>query len=602
MPMNILSASYDLSKYPDIEIGHDDIVFPHLDSNVLLLTYLLIKYDIIKMSKEEYQWLRQLFLAPPNLLTNQHIQNYNQLVDRLEVNDYKSLSFLDGLFHGNGQNDYFTLKLLSQVQKNIPMKQKGCKVDILLSKDILALLQLTQPAGSDAVPFRLNIQAQQSFKAMLDYVKRGLITEADILNLIKVVISQHIKLFRIPSQAPGTKELTLIGSYPHNTELLIEMYQELNGQLLPDQPSASTVISCISWINHYVKTLLERKVFFSTMHTKLNDCINTKNHSPFLAYLLNTLAEEKLTLTTSLRDEIQCHTVFNQKNARTQSDKALTSRQDSPTTGNIDVGSMPTRFLSYSLVADKNPQSKRLHLIYQVQRDKFTIGNLTHDFLVPASMTDEEVIRRLQLIYGDGEAEHFFPKITDTTQRQLIKEDLKRIRYQGERNFQLRKIEPFRGLLDFFNNTADATIAPLDQSPNVEGDWNMPPSQQNKEALDIHLTYKVKALEIKTGYRYFPPAPLNKKEVNKRMAQAFSTSFYPYGELYTLFSTHYKDKPREESPQQKTGPLIHYTILSEQSDSDSNQHEYWDFSSMNTSPIKSDTDEQKTDGIKYSSV
>lgn len=605
MPSNMLSVSYDLSEYPTIEKGHDELVFPNLASNTLLLIHLLIKFDVIKVAESTYQQLRQLLEIPPNKLTQQNIDTFNALIKPIKVNEFKKLTFLEGLFNGDGQNDFFMLKLLNHIQGIHPIDKNSCKYDLLLSRDVFALLSkdFIQPSNpTQTAPYQLQQPPRPSLIAMESLVDNALVSRKEIIELIKRATSGHLKLFSAINPIPKEKELSLLGPSPFTVENLYQIFQEFSGESVPHKMTSAHIRHCVNSINLRLTSLLSKQPFSDSIFSMMKECMESTKNSPFLAYLLSSHPDNGLQPTPILDEQIVCHLVFNQE--KSEEETSLTLQETSTGKGKIRLASFPNRVLSYFLMESEDKTYKKLACQYTVLRDKFKIavhGDDIDDPLsikVPLSMTDDEAIRRLHLIFCDGEPALFFSNEKDPTQRQFIEEDLINLRYaRSQRTHRAAEI-PKRNLQDFFDNAPDITKAPHTKAAHVDGLWS-----ENKTSkpysVDVYLSHQFESLQIKTGLRYFPPKKLKSEVIDSRLAQALTLSETPYERIYTMFSTHYLDVPNDRLNTEEQKKIRGYTNLDNASDPASTP--FWDFSPMKEEKKKPEKDEREA-GVVFTNI
>ena len=170
MTIEFINEQVDFLKFPKIDTTYKaykgaQFTFGDIEGNAIKLLYLLIKHGIAtNINKESYDLLVKICNTPINELTSCKLSSFKHTLSEIKFNKEVMIRILGGVCASaghSGNNDYFTLQILSQLaQQNVP-------VELVLSKNDLEFIEADEKQGN----FKLTMMAHAHAGSMSNLQK-----------------------------------------------------------------------------------------------------------------------------------------------------------------------------------------------------------------------------------------------------------------------------------------------------------------------------------------------------------------------------------------------------------------------------------------------
>ena len=167
MPNSLHRYSIDINQFPQerYTLTHS-ITWGDMHGNALMLLHLLVKFNVIRMTKEDYNAFKQLYYSWWSLSRSQLLA-LDALITRIDVQDPKvTIRLIGDELCDRGRNDYLTIKLLMLLFKN--------KIDlrILASNHAMGFLNGEKKLAINVWPCPSYIKFQALKKKFPDIIPR----------------------------------------------------------------------------------------------------------------------------------------------------------------------------------------------------------------------------------------------------------------------------------------------------------------------------------------------------------------------------------------------------------------------------------------------
>jgi len=133
----LIEEEVDIYEFPDVDpinnvnanLKDSELTIGDLHANTMKLIYMLIKHGIASgIDAKDYKKLVEIYLTPNEDLTEEILNEFNNILDKMQFNNSVGLIRLIGdELADRGSNDYFTLKVFEKLE------QHGVKLEILVS-------------------------------------------------------------------------------------------------------------------------------------------------------------------------------------------------------------------------------------------------------------------------------------------------------------------------------------------------------------------------------------------------------------------------------------------------------------------------------------
>lgn len=193
MPNYLEIAVADIEKKPPRKQHPNDtqLTIGDLHGNALKLLYILIRHGFFDLSNELYALFVHIYKKPADCLTRQDIDDFNVIIDSLEVLERRKLLRLIGDETADrGQNDYFTLKLI----KKIVIEQ--IQLVILISNHGYDFIRSYERyiAMGNVFPSDLKHGFSNSLNNLRTLIYKGIISNEEFLDLANEYYRPNLKL------------------------------------------------------------------------------------------------------------------------------------------------------------------------------------------------------------------------------------------------------------------------------------------------------------------------------------------------------------------------------------------------------------------------
>lgn len=186
----IIDPNADLSKFPKLEYKYElkdsEITIGDMHGNALKFIYFLVKQRILTMPKKDYQELIRIYNIPVDSLSEKDLTQFTTLINNARVNKGAKIRLLGDELSDRGSNDYFTLKLLQKITKEIP-------VEIIQSNHGLEFLYFYETKMQDH-NFSLAKQYKQSLSNLSILIKKKLVHKTEIAAIIEQYYLPNLKI------------------------------------------------------------------------------------------------------------------------------------------------------------------------------------------------------------------------------------------------------------------------------------------------------------------------------------------------------------------------------------------------------------------------
>ena len=216
----------NLHVFPAIRENHDTHVsVGDLHGNALKLIYILIEEGFLKLNKEQYDILHDIYLKSAVdrkksrytnaiiqetcSLTKQDIETFEKIISNAQVDSSRALTLIGDELADRGNNDYFTLFVLQK------LKESHCNVDIILSNHSMAFMAASTAYQFDGEEL---ITPTTSLDNMKFFLKQGLIKEEAIRTIVANSYLPMIKAINYTVSLDG--QITLFSHAPIGLETI----------------------------------------------------------------------------------------------------------------------------------------------------------------------------------------------------------------------------------------------------------------------------------------------------------------------------------------------------------------------------------------------
>lgn len=186
-------ASVNLARYPEVlrPLKVDEqLTIGSLHGNSLKLLHTLVKHQVVKnVSKEDFEKFENIYSSDFNItMTQEKLSWFNQWVSGYEFNPCRLIRFMGNLLCGQGNNDYFTLKILEQ------MHLKKVSYEICFSNHDYEFLARFYKQEAYNTNKHIPIENTCSMQNMHYFIEKNLVRKNVIDNIISNCYLPRLKL------------------------------------------------------------------------------------------------------------------------------------------------------------------------------------------------------------------------------------------------------------------------------------------------------------------------------------------------------------------------------------------------------------------------
>lgn len=253
----ILELEINIDVYPllsPIKEGNQ-LAIGDLHGNALKLLYFLIKHEIVACNKYDYQRFIDIYRKDASLLEQKDLCEIKGICKGLTIKNKTKICLIGDVLADRGQNDYFTLLLLSKLhEESVPM-------DILHSNHDFTFIESLEKNGifrseklcGDRVFARSMHQLQ-------DLIDCELITKEEVITLVHKSFLPHLKLLSCVINSHN--EITLLSHARIDEEVIDNFATEMKAYF-----RANTVIELAATIAAINYNFQENYVKKNLVHT-----------------------------------------------------------------------------------------------------------------------------------------------------------------------------------------------------------------------------------------------------------------------------------------------------------------------------------------------
>lgn len=228
-PYNALYVNnVDLKKYPetiDTFAPGMEVTIGDLHGNALKLIYFLLRNQVIKLSKRDYQQLVTIYTTPPELITSKDLDLFQAIITSAPLSRLHKIRFLGDDLCDRGMNDFYTLFIFKTLDAGM------VPFDIVLSNHgeffLSAFERPEQSFNYNPYGEGNNEATVRSMLNLGKLIDRGFVNKQDIIEWVQVHYLKHLLLpgFLINTEQ---KEMTIFSHAPLDLAILAALAKDLS--------------------------------------------------------------------------------------------------------------------------------------------------------------------------------------------------------------------------------------------------------------------------------------------------------------------------------------------------------------------------------------
>jgi hypothetical protein len=206
----MISEKVNLDLYPEKNCEfpispENQLTLGDLHGNALKLLHLLIRYNILDISREHYRAISNVYYIEPEDITRYELDAFNSAISTATVNpDAGMVRLIGDILADRGQNDYFTLIILKTIM------EKGIQVEILLSNHDYEFIK-NYENGQLFNQSEILKEQSISMSNLQMFIERGFVERETVDNIVKTF---YIPCLKAVSYGLNDDE-SCIGIYSH---------------------------------------------------------------------------------------------------------------------------------------------------------------------------------------------------------------------------------------------------------------------------------------------------------------------------------------------------------------------------------------------------
>ncbi|WP_280524230.1 Dot/Icm T4SS effector Wip [Legionella quateirensis] len=285
-PYNELQINHvNLKKYPEHITVHEpgvEVTIGDLHGNALKLLNFLIRNDVVKITKEDYNLFVSIYEKSPDDLTVKDLAYFQVLLNAAKINSQHKIRFLGDDLCDRGMNDYYTLQLYKKLD------MAGVPFDVVLSNHgnffLSAYERPEQSFSFNPYGEGENESTVQSMLHLGRIIDRGIIERQDVLDIIQNHYLKHL-VFPGYTHNKQKNELTVYSHAPIDLGILAELAKDLKTPY--NDSNLAELTKGFDSINHQIHQWIMSRTF--TVHyNQLNEDHKKSNtQSPIKQVLWN---------------------------------------------------------------------------------------------------------------------------------------------------------------------------------------------------------------------------------------------------------------------------------------------------------------------------
>ncbi len=192
MPSKFINEEVDIFQLPVTDaiyevVAGGQFTIGDLHGNAMKLLFMLVKQGIAwNIDAVDYNRLVDIYKIPIDDVTYEHLDIFNQILATIKFRANSLVRLLGDELADRGSNDYFTLKILEQLNEH-----KVC-VEILISNHSSEFLEACEKQEDFQPPMLLPCHAQSMIN-LQKLVDKDLVTRDELLALVKKSYSPTLR-------------------------------------------------------------------------------------------------------------------------------------------------------------------------------------------------------------------------------------------------------------------------------------------------------------------------------------------------------------------------------------------------------------------------
>jgi hypothetical protein len=192
MTHTAIKVQVDIYKLPEVcHVAKENIkvTIGDLHGNAMKLMFMLVKQGIAtNVTKANYDKLAEIYLKQTHTLTKDDIKEFNSIISAIKFNK-AAISLIGDELGDRGNNDYFTLKILEQLQaQQVPL-------EIIISNHSIEFLQACEKhkeTNNFHAPMLILTHAD-SLEKLNILVEKNIVSAEEVLNIAQKAYKPYLK-------------------------------------------------------------------------------------------------------------------------------------------------------------------------------------------------------------------------------------------------------------------------------------------------------------------------------------------------------------------------------------------------------------------------
>lgn len=208
--MTIQKREANLDIFPTaLDHNYTHVSLGDIHGNALKLIYTLIEEGFLKLDKDQYEQLRDIYKTPTRDLTKEQIETFELIIANAGVSDQRALTLIGDELADRGENDYFTLLVLKK------LREANIDMDIMISNHSMEFIKDYERASFTG-KYDLGGGQGASLANMNTLIKKGLVQEDQVRSMVDFYYKPIVKAIGYTLSEDG--EVTLFSHAPIGLE------------------------------------------------------------------------------------------------------------------------------------------------------------------------------------------------------------------------------------------------------------------------------------------------------------------------------------------------------------------------------------------------
>lgn len=282
MPNTLVLSSdkVDIYKYPTeiIPLGTNGTEFTYgdLHSNAIKLVYSLILCGVLKIPKEQYTQLVDIYTTHIGLITKDHLNTFKSIINAADVNANVLVRLIGDEVADRGALDYYVLLVLNKLVTS------KVKIEILLSNHGAEFIRAYENGNTfnHSIFRRVTPEFGISMLNLANLINIGKISQAEVTELIETAYKRPFLKLLSYNLNENEDEITIFSHAGIGLNTIVYLTRKYN--LEHDDSTARKLAETIDAINDFVHSAIRKNTFYNGLCdiNVLNDAYNRKRIDP----------------------------------------------------------------------------------------------------------------------------------------------------------------------------------------------------------------------------------------------------------------------------------------------------------------------------------